>query len=119
VSRPLGLIGVPTSAGAFAPGQEQAPRGRHSSDLEHRVDGASAKEARQEQEPVELVREPLRDLVRLVVFRALAGDQDRVRRVVRARVVAVERTPAAGDLASDPFGKPAESLRLRHHGDVA
>jgi arginase len=26
VSRPLGLIGVPTSAGAFAPGQEQAPR---------------------------------------------------------------------------------------------
>jgi arginase len=24
--RPLGLIGVPTSAGAFAPGQEQAPR---------------------------------------------------------------------------------------------
>jgi arginase len=25
-SRPLGLIGVPTSAGAFAPGQEQAPR---------------------------------------------------------------------------------------------
>jgi hypothetical protein len=54
-----------------------------------------------------------------VVFRALAGDQDRVRRVVRARVVAVERTPAAGDLASDPFGKPAESLRLRHHGDVA
>ena len=26
MSRPLGLIGVPTSAGAFAPGQEQAPR---------------------------------------------------------------------------------------------
>jgi arginase len=26
VSRPLGVIGVPTSAGAFAPGQEQAPR---------------------------------------------------------------------------------------------
>jgi arginase len=26
VSRPLALIGVPTSAGAFAPGQEQAPR---------------------------------------------------------------------------------------------
>jgi arginase len=26
VSRPLGLIGVPTSAGAFAPGQEQAPQ---------------------------------------------------------------------------------------------
>jgi arginase len=26
VSRPLGLIGVPTSAGAFAPGQEQAAR---------------------------------------------------------------------------------------------
>jgi len=25
VSRPLGVIGVPTSAGAFAPGQEQAP----------------------------------------------------------------------------------------------
>ena len=25
MSRPLGLIGVPTSAGAFAPGQEQAP----------------------------------------------------------------------------------------------
>jgi arginase len=26
MSRPLGVIGVPTSAGAFAPGQEQAPR---------------------------------------------------------------------------------------------
>jgi arginase len=26
VSRPLGVVGVPTSAGAFAPGQEQAPR---------------------------------------------------------------------------------------------
>lgn len=26
MNRPLGLIGVPTSAGAFAPGQEQAPR---------------------------------------------------------------------------------------------
>jgi arginase len=26
VGRPLGVIGVPTSAGAFAPGQEQAPR---------------------------------------------------------------------------------------------
>lgn len=26
MSRPLGLLGVPTSAGAFAPGQEQAPR---------------------------------------------------------------------------------------------
>ena len=26
MSRPLGLIGVPTSAGAFAPGQEEAPR---------------------------------------------------------------------------------------------
>jgi arginase len=26
LSRPLGVIGVPTSAGAFAPGQEQAPR---------------------------------------------------------------------------------------------
>jgi arginase len=26
VSRPVGVIGVPTSAGAFAPGQEQAPR---------------------------------------------------------------------------------------------
>jgi arginase len=26
VSRPLGIIGVPTSAGAFAPGHEQAPR---------------------------------------------------------------------------------------------
>jgi arginase len=25
LSRPLGVIGVPTSAGAFAPGQEQAP----------------------------------------------------------------------------------------------
>src|SRR5215210_213022 len=25
MSRPLGVIGVPTSAGAFAPGQEQAP----------------------------------------------------------------------------------------------
>jgi arginase len=26
VSRPLGVLGVPTSAGAFAPGQEQAPQ---------------------------------------------------------------------------------------------
>jgi arginase len=26
LSRPLGVVGVPTSAGAFAPGQEQAPR---------------------------------------------------------------------------------------------
>ena len=26
MSRPLGLVGVPTSAGAFAPGQEQAPQ---------------------------------------------------------------------------------------------
>jgi arginase len=26
VRRPLGVIGVPTSAGAFAPGQEQAPQ---------------------------------------------------------------------------------------------
>jgi hypothetical protein len=26
VSRSLGAVGVPTSAGAFAPGQEQAPR---------------------------------------------------------------------------------------------
>lgn len=26
MSRPLGVVGVPTSAGAFAPGQEQAPR---------------------------------------------------------------------------------------------
>ena len=26
MSRPVGVIGVPTSAGAFAPGQEQAPR---------------------------------------------------------------------------------------------
>src|SRR4051794_34755778 len=25
MNRPLGLIGVPTSAGAFAPGQEEAP----------------------------------------------------------------------------------------------
>ena len=26
VNRPLGVLGVPTSAGAFAPGQERAPR---------------------------------------------------------------------------------------------
>jgi arginase len=33
VTRPLGLIGVPTSAGAFAPGQEQAPRALRDADL--------------------------------------------------------------------------------------
>jgi arginase len=33
VSRPLGVVGVPTSAGAFAPGQEQAPAALRSAGL--------------------------------------------------------------------------------------
>ncbi len=37
MSRPLGLIGVPTSAGAFAPGQEQAPRALRQAGLPARL----------------------------------------------------------------------------------
>ncbi len=37
MSRPLGLIGVPTSAGAFAPGQEQAPRALRDAGLPARL----------------------------------------------------------------------------------
>jgi arginase len=38
--RPLGLIGVPTSAGAFAPGQEQAPRALRDAGLVESLRGA-------------------------------------------------------------------------------
>jgi arginase len=40
VSRPLGLIGVPTSAGAFAPGQEQAPRALRDAGLVESLQGS-------------------------------------------------------------------------------
>lgn len=40
LSRPLGLIGVPTSAGAFAPGQEQAPRALREAGLVESLHGA-------------------------------------------------------------------------------
>jgi arginase len=37
VSRPLGVVGVPTSAGAFAPGQEQAPHALREGELVERL----------------------------------------------------------------------------------
>ena len=40
MSRSLGLIGVPTSAGAFAPGQEQAPRALRAAGLIGMLRGA-------------------------------------------------------------------------------
>jgi arginase len=40
VDRPLGLIGVPTSAGAFAPGQEQAPGALRDAGLVESLRGA-------------------------------------------------------------------------------
>ncbi|HZO05398.1 MAG TPA: arginase family protein [Solirubrobacterales bacterium] len=40
--RPVGLIGVPTSAGAFAPGQEQAPRALRAAGLTERLHRAGA-----------------------------------------------------------------------------
>ena len=40
--RPLGLIGVPTSAGAFAPGQEQAPHALRDAGLVESLRGAGA-----------------------------------------------------------------------------
>ena len=42
MSRPLGLIGVPTSAGAFAPGQEQAPRALRDAGLVESLRAAGA-----------------------------------------------------------------------------
>ena len=60
-----------------------------------------------------------RDLVRLAVVGALADDQERVRLVERPRVVAIERTPRAGDLARDPVGEAAETRPFRFDGDVA
>ena len=40
MSRPLGLIGIPTSAGAFAPGQEQAPAALREAGLVEALDEA-------------------------------------------------------------------------------
>ena len=37
VSRRIGVIGVPTSAGAFAPGQENAPRALREAGLVERL----------------------------------------------------------------------------------
>jgi arginase len=42
VGRPLGVIGVPTSAGAFAPGQEQAPRALREAGLVEALRGGGA-----------------------------------------------------------------------------
>lgn len=40
MARPLAIIGVPTSAGAFAPGQEQAPRALRAAGLVERLERA-------------------------------------------------------------------------------
>ena len=40
MAKPLALIGVPTSAGAFAPGQEQAPEALRAAGLVERLERA-------------------------------------------------------------------------------
>lgn len=40
MARPLGLIGVPSSAGAYAPGQEQAPAALREAGLVERLTSA-------------------------------------------------------------------------------
>jgi len=53
------------------------------------------------------------------VVGALSGDQQSKWRVVRPRVVPVERAPAEGNLAADALVEVAVPLALRYDGDPA
>ena len=125
MARSVGVIGVPTSAGAFAPGQEQAPRALRDAGLLDALRGAGVevrdhgdrelwrwrpdRERRRAQNVAKIV-EIVRDTARRVADSASAGEVTLVLGAVGAAAAEPVPLDALRELAAAVGAKRASAL---------